>query len=92
MPIVTDYEAYLFGEGHWHRAWEKMGARPAVIDGTPGFSFVVWAPTARGVAVRLQTHLVNRAAELYRRLGFQERGRTVTHILMEWRVGEAPMD
>ena len=27
--IVTDYEAYLFGEGHWLRAWEKMGARPA---------------------------------------------------------------
>ena len=31
--IITDYEAYLFGEGHWLRAWEKMGARPAVVDG-----------------------------------------------------------
>ena len=29
--IVSDYEAYLFGEGHWLRAWEKLGARPAVI-------------------------------------------------------------
>ena len=49
--IVTDYEAYLFGEGHWLRAWEKMGARPAEMDGARGYSFVVWAPNARGVSV-----------------------------------------
>jgi 1,4-alpha-glucan branching enzyme len=46
--IVTDYEAYLFGEGHWLRAWEKMGARPAVREGCAGYTFVVWAPNARG--------------------------------------------
>jgi GNAT superfamily N-acetyltransferase len=39
----------------------------------------------RGVPVRLGTFHRNRAAELYRRLGFQETGRTPTHILMEWR-------
>ena len=39
----------------------------------------------RGVPVRLGTFHHNRAAELYRRLGFQETGRTPTHILMEWR-------
>ncbi|HUL72846.1 MAG TPA: 1,4-alpha-glucan branching protein GlgB [Vicinamibacterales bacterium] len=49
--IITDYEAYLFGEGHWLRAWEKMGARPAEVEGRAGFSFVVWAPNARRVAV-----------------------------------------
>ena len=49
--IVTDYEAYLFGEGHWLRAWEKMGARPARRDGVDGYGFVVWAPNARGVSV-----------------------------------------
>ena len=49
--IVTDYEAYLFGEGHWLRAWEKMGARPADIDGVSGYSFAVWAPNARRVSV-----------------------------------------
>ena len=49
--IVSDYEAYLFGEGHWLRAWEKMGARPAEIDGTRGYTFVVWAPNARRVSV-----------------------------------------
>jgi 1,4-alpha-glucan branching enzyme len=49
--IVTDYEAYLFGEGTWLRAWEKMGARPATRDGNAGYTFVVWAPNARGVSV-----------------------------------------
>ncbi|MCC7044977.1 MAG: 1,4-alpha-glucan branching protein GlgB [Acidobacteria bacterium] len=49
--VVTDYEAYLFGEGHWLRAWEKMGARPAERDGVAGYTFVVWAPNARGVSV-----------------------------------------
>jgi 1,4-alpha-glucan branching enzyme len=49
--IVSDYEAYLFGEGHWLRAWEKMGARPAEFDGVAGYSFVVWAPNVRGVSV-----------------------------------------
>src|SRR6185503_11279855 len=52
MPrIITDYEAYLFGEGHWLRAWEKMGARPAEYDGRAGYSFAVWAPNAREVSV-----------------------------------------
>ena len=49
--IVTDYEAYLFGEGHWLRAWEKMGARPAEVDGVRGYSFVIWAPNARRVSI-----------------------------------------
>ena len=41
----------------------------------------------RQVPVRLGTFHENRAAELYRRLGFREYGRTGTHILMEWRSG-----
>jgi len=49
--IVSDYEAYLFGEGHWLRAWEKMGARPATVSGATGYSFAVWAPNARSVSV-----------------------------------------
>jgi len=39
---------------------------------------------ARKVPVRLGTHRLNRAAGLYRRLGFREYERTDTHILMEW--------
>ena len=48
---MTDYEAHLFGEGRWLRAWEKMGARPADIGGARGYSFVVWAPNAGAVSV-----------------------------------------
>jgi 1,4-alpha-glucan branching enzyme len=49
--IISNYEAYLFGEGHWLRAWERMGARPATEAGVPGYTFVVWAPNARRVSV-----------------------------------------
>ena len=52
--------------------------------GTHIIEQVISEAIARGMPVRLQTHLVNRAAELYRRLGFRESGRTGTHILMEW--------
>jgi ribosomal protein S18 acetylase RimI-like enzyme len=38
----------------------------------------------RGVPVQLGALHANRAAELYRRLGFWEIGRTDTHILFEW--------
>jgi 1,4-alpha-glucan branching enzyme len=49
--VISDYEAYLFGEGHWLRAWEKMGARPAERDGQAGYTFAVWAPNANAVSV-----------------------------------------
>ena len=49
--FVSEFEAYLFGEGRWLEAWRKMGARPAEIDGQTGFTFVVWAPNARAVSV-----------------------------------------
>jgi ribosomal protein S18 acetylase RimI-like enzyme len=39
----------------------------------------------RQVPVRLRTAHVNRAAILYRRLGFREMGRTQSHIQFEWR-------
>ena len=41
--------------------------------------------TAAGLPVRLGTFHTNRAAVLYRRLGFEEIGSTDTHVLMEWR-------
>ena len=49
--VVSDYEAYLLGEGTWLRAWEKLGARPAEREGQAGYSFVVWAPTASRLSV-----------------------------------------
>jgi 1,4-alpha-glucan branching enzyme len=51
VRIISDYEAYLFGEGHWLLAWEKMGARPLASDGASGYGFAVWAPNARRVSV-----------------------------------------
>ena len=38
----------------------------------------------RRVPVRLGTLHKNRALGLYRKLGFQEVGRTATHVLLEW--------
>ena len=71
MPtrIVSDYEAYLFGEGHWLRAWEKMGARPAEIDGERGYAFAVWAPNAAGVSVVGNFNHWNGRAHPMRNLG-----------------------
>ena len=37
-----------------------------------------------GIRVRLETHRVNRAESLYRRLGFVETGLTETQRLFEW--------
>jgi ribosomal protein S18 acetylase RimI-like enzyme len=48
--------------------------------------------SARGVPVRLQTQTLNRAATLYRRLGFRETDRTETHIRMEWRPADSRLD
>lgn len=42
-----------------------------------------------GVPVRLGTCHMNRAADLYRRLGFRETGRTDLHVLMEWHAEPA---
>ena len=39
---------------------------------------------AKGVPLRLQTHLQNRALGLYEREGFRRYGETATHVLMEW--------
>jgi 1,4-alpha-glucan branching enzyme len=49
--IISDYEAYLFNEGTWLRAWEKMGARPVVHDDVAGYGVAVWAPNAKGVSI-----------------------------------------
>jgi ribosomal protein S18 acetylase RimI-like enzyme len=56
--------------------------------GTHVIKDVLAEATAREIPVRLQTHVHNRAANLYRRLGFRETDRTDTHILMEWTSAE----
>src|SRR3954453_5192270 len=53
--------------------------------GTRILTEILSGASQRRVPVRLQTQVVNRAANLYRRLGFIETGRTDIHLLMEWR-------
>jgi CubicO group peptidase (beta-lactamase class C family) len=67
-----------------HPDFQNRGVGSTVLHGT------IDRARARGVPIRLGTFVVNRAADLYRRLGFQETGRTATHILFEWR--EAAVD
>jgi 1,4-alpha-glucan branching enzyme len=49
--VISDYDLYLFGEGKHTRIYEKLGAHPATVDGTEGFHFAVWAPSASRVNV-----------------------------------------
>ena len=49
--LLTDHDVYLFNEGTWLRAYEKMGAHPCVLDGEEGVYFAVWAPNAERVSV-----------------------------------------
>ncbi len=50
-PLLGEIDRYLLAEGtHW-RAYEKLGAHPASIDGVRGVGFAVWAPNARRVSV-----------------------------------------
>src|SRR5207302_10909039 len=44
-------DVYLFNEGTHARLYERLGAHPAEVDGAPGFTFAVWAPNARSVAL-----------------------------------------
>lgn len=55
--------------------------------GTRMLMDIIARAEARRVPVRLGTHHANRAAGLYRRLGFREFDRTATHVLMEWNDG-----
>src|SRR6201994_2112092 len=51
LPILTDYDLYLLGEGSDQRLYDKLGAHPRVMDGVEGVAFVVLAPNARRVSV-----------------------------------------
>lgn len=50
-PFLTEEELYLFGEGTYFRAYQKMGAHEVEFNGERGTYFAVWAPNAEYVAV-----------------------------------------
>ena len=49
--VLGDLDLHLFGEGRHYRAFEKLGAHPAVLDGVAGVHFAVWAPNADRVSI-----------------------------------------
>ncbi len=51
LPTLSEQDLYLFNQGNEHRIYEKLGAHLRVIDGVPGVSFAVWAPSAARVSV-----------------------------------------
>jgi ribosomal protein S18 acetylase RimI-like enzyme len=66
-----------------HPDFQNRGVGTAVLRET------IARARARRVPIHLGTFLVNRAADLYRRMGFRETARTATHILFEWREAGA---
>lgn len=51
LPTLGDQDLYLFNEGNEHRAYNKLGSHPRMVDGVPGVAFAVWAPAAKQVSL-----------------------------------------
>ncbi|MBM4128870.1 MAG: 1,4-alpha-glucan branching enzyme, partial [Nitrospira sp.] len=51
LPVLTDFDLHLIGEGTHYRKYEKLGAHVMEINGIRGVHFAVWAPNARRVSV-----------------------------------------
>ena len=51
VPILGEYDRYLFNEGRHHRIYQQLGAHPIEVDGISGVVFRVWAPNAKRVSV-----------------------------------------
>jgi 1,4-alpha-glucan branching enzyme len=48
---LSEFDLYLFREGTFTRAYDKLGAHLAERDGRRGVHFAVWAPNAKRVSV-----------------------------------------
>ena len=51
MDLELELPVYLFHQGTAAKAYELMGAHPAMQNGKEGYSFRVWAPKAKKVSV-----------------------------------------
>jgi 1,4-alpha-glucan branching enzyme len=51
LPVLTDFDLYLFGQGNHYKIYEKIGAHPYEHQGVSGLFFAVWAPSASRVSV-----------------------------------------
>jgi 1,4-alpha-glucan branching enzyme len=51
LPVLSDFDRYLIGEGSHYKIYEKLGAHVTEINGIRGVHFAVWAPNARRVSI-----------------------------------------
>ncbi len=51
LPLLSDYDIYLFGQGRHFEIYELLGAHLRQIDDISGVNFAVWAPNCYKVAV-----------------------------------------
>jgi 1,4-alpha-glucan branching enzyme len=51
LPVLTEYDLHLIGEGTHYINYEKLGAHVMEINGIKGVHFAVWAPNAKHVSV-----------------------------------------
>lgn len=51
LPVLTDDDLYLIGEGKHYNIYEKLGAHAMKHQGISGTLFAVWAPSALRVSV-----------------------------------------
>jgi 1,4-alpha-glucan branching enzyme len=51
LPVLTDYDLHLIGEGTHYKKYEKLGAHITEVSGIQGVHFGVWAPNASNVSV-----------------------------------------
>jgi len=51
LPVLSEYDLYLFNEGNNHKIYEKLGAHVLVHEDVKGVNFSVWAPEASRVSV-----------------------------------------
>jgi 1,4-alpha-glucan branching enzyme len=51
QSTLSEFDLYLIGEGTHDRAYDRLGAHLAEVEGQPGVQFAVWAPNAERVSV-----------------------------------------
>ena len=51
LPTVGEFDLHLIAEGRHEQLWRVLGSHVREMGQTPGTSFAVWAPNARGVRV-----------------------------------------
>lgn len=51
LPVLSDFDLYLIGEGSHYKKYEKLGSHVMEINGIKGVHFAVWAPNAKRVSI-----------------------------------------